>query len=220
MREEFYQSTSDWRYDMYQSHTVWLRRALLGLVILAVLLMLSLICNLMLVPLKEKVPYLYAFDHATGEITKIGTLEPTTLSSNWELSRYLLIHYVIGRESYDADNIDLPYQMIWAQSVEIVQKQYEEEVKSSSPNSPYRKYGKEKYITVRVISINKLNDNTVDVKFEKTLHDRTANTDQVVQKEAIIKWTFTEAEVSQKMLERDPLGFKVTYYQVTQVNLD
>lgn len=216
----YYSAASDWAYDMYQSQTVWLRRALLALIILALLLCISLLANLYLFPLKEKIPYLYAFDHATGEVTKIGTLQSTTLSTNWELSRYFLIHYVINHESYDHDNVDLPYQMVWAQSSDNVRKQYEDQVKSSNPNSPYRLYGKDKYITVRVISINRLNDNTVDVKFEKKLHDRTADIEQVLQKEAIIKWEYSEAETTQKMLDRDPLGFKVTYYQVTQVNLE
>lgn len=219
-KNDFYTATSDWAYDMYQSQTVWLRRTLLALIVMILILMLSVLANLCLLPLKEKVPYLYAFDHATGEITKIGNLEPTTLSANWELSRYLLIHYVINRESYDADNIDVPYQQVFAQSADNMRKQYEEEVKSGNPHSPYRLYGKDKYITVRVISISKLNDNTVDVKLEKTLHDRTANTEQTIQKEAIIKWAFDQAQTTQKMLDRDPLGFKVTYYQVNQVNLD
>jgi type IV secretion system protein VirB8 len=216
----FYQTASNWAYDMYQSQTLWLRRSLLALVVLTILLALSLVSNLYLFPLKEKVPYLYAFDHATGEITKIGVLEPTMIATNWEVTRYFLIHYVIQYESYDYDNIDQPYQMVWAQSSERIKNQYEAIVKSSTLNSPYRLYGKEKYITVRVASINKLNENTVDVKFDKTLHDRTTNTEQVTQREAIIKWEFTKAETTQKMLDRDPLGFKVIYYQASQVNLD
>jgi type IV secretion system protein VirB8 len=216
----FYKAASDWSYDMHQSHTLWLRRCLFGLVALFVLLILSLSSNLYFFPLKEKVPYLYAFDHATGEVTTIGKLESTTLSSNWEVSRYFLIHYVIQYEGYDFDNVEQPYQMVWAQSSDHVKEQYEAIVKSGNSNSPYRTYGKDKYITVRVISVNRLNENTADVKFEKTLHDRAANSEQVTQKEAIIKWEFSEAETTQKMLDRDPLGFKVMYYQVSQVNLD
>lgn len=218
--DTYYQQSADWAYDVYQSQAVWLRRLLVALVLLFLLLIISLLINLMLVPLKEKVPYLYAFDHATGEITKIGTLEPTTLDNNWELSRYLLSRYIIQYESYDFDNIDVPYQMVWVQSSDNVKKQYEEAVLSSNPNSPYRTYGKDKYITVNVISINKLNDNTVDVKFEKHLHDRSTEGEQIIAKEAIIKWQYTQAEATQKMLDRDPLGFKVTYYQTTQINLD
>lgn len=220
MNKEYYQKASDWAYDMYQSQTVWLRRSLLGLITLTVLLCASLCLNLYMLPLKEKVPYLYAFDHATGEITKIGELESTTLSANWELSKYLLIHYVMNYEGYDYDNINLPYQLVWAQSSENVRKQYEDFVKSDNAQSPYQQFGKNKYVTIKVVAVNRLNENTVDVKFEKTLHDRSANTEHVIQKEAIIKWEFDQAETSQKMLERDPLGFKVTYYQSTQVNLE
>jgi len=217
---EFYQSASDWAYDLYLSQSVRLRRAIIVIVALFCLLMLSLVSNIILIPLKEKVPYLYAFDHASGEITKIGTLEVTTLSSNWTLTRYLLIHYVTNYESYSAENIDLPYQLVWAQSDENVRKGYEQLVSSNNDHSPYRLYGKDKFVTVRVISVNQLNDNTVDVKFEKTLHDRAASVESVSQKEAIIKWEYSQAETTQKMLDRDPLGFKVTYYQTSSVNLE
>ena len=60
---------------------------------LFILLGMSLLANLVLIPLKENVPYLYAFDHVSGEITKVGKLEKTVLSGNWPLTRYLLIHY-------------------------------------------------------------------------------------------------------------------------------
>jgi type IV secretion system protein VirB8 len=219
-RKEFYQSSSEWVYNLYQSQTIWLRRSLVGLVTLSILLLLSIGANLLLIPLKEKVPYLYAFDHATGEVTKIGDLDKTTFSENWQLSRYFLIHYVINYESYNSDNIDLPYQLVWAQSGEDVRNQYENVVNSANPSSPYRLYGKDKFITVKVTSVNRLNDNTVDIKFEKKLHDRASNTEQVAYKEAIVKWTFSKAETTQKMLDRDPLGFLVTYYQVSQVTLN
>jgi type IV secretion system protein VirB8 len=217
---DFYQAASDWAYEMYQSQTLWLRRCLFSLVVLFILLSISLLSTLSLLPLKEKVPYLYAFDHATGEVTTIGTLQSTSLSSNWAVSRYFLIHYVIQAESYDIDNIEQPYQMVWAQSSDHVRQQYDSLVKSSNPASPYQLYGKDKYVTVRITFINRLNENTVDVKFEKTRHDRAANTEQTIQKEAIIKWEYSQATTTQKMLDRDPLGFKVTYYQVSQVNLD
>ncbi len=218
--DDFYQSSSDWAYDMYHSQTIWLRRSLIALILMTILLFFSLTANLFLFPLKEKVPYLYAFDKATGEITKIGELEKTTLSSHWSLTRYLLIQYIINYESYDFNHIDRPYQLVYAQSSNYVKTQYENFVKSDNPNSPYQKYSKDKFITVRVISINRLNENTVDVKFEKILHDRISNSEQITQREAILKWEYQDAETTQKMLDRDPLGFKVTYYQTSQINIE
>lgn len=218
--KEYYKMSMDWTYDLYLSQTLFLRRTIIALILLTILLFISIVTNLTLFPLKEKVPFLYAFDHATGEITKIGELERTSLSSNWALTRYLLINYVINRESYDAYNLEVPYQKVWAQSSDHVQAQYEEEAKSSNAASPYKLYGKDKYITTKVLSVNQLNDNTVEIKFEKTLHDRIGGNNQIIQKEAIIKWSFTDANTTQKMLDRDPLGFKVNYYQVSQVNLN
>lgn len=220
MCQHDYQAANDWAYDRYQIQGLWLKRCLFSVIALFVMLGMSLITNLALFPLKEKVPYLYAFDQVTGEVSKIGQLEPTTLSGNWELTRYLLMHYVMNREGYDADNLDVPYQMVWAQSADHVRTQYESVEQSNNKQSPYQLYGKDKYVTVRVLSVNKLNDNTVDVKFSKTLHDRASGSERVIQKEAIIKWEYTKAETTQKMLDRDPLGFKVTYYQATQVNID
>lgn len=219
-QNDLYASASKWTYDLYLSQTIWLRRALFGLLFLAILLLLSLLSHLFLLPLKEKVPYLYAFDHATGEVTKIGTLEPTTLSANWQLSRYLLIQYVRNYESYDVNHLEMPYQFVYAQSADDIRKTYEAKMSSSNANSPYKLFGKDKFVTVNIISVNKLNENTVDIKFEKILHDRATNNEQKIPKEAIVKWTFDQAETTQKMLDRDPLGFKVTYYHVSDVNLN
>lgn len=218
-KDDYYKASSDWAYEMYQSQGLWLRRSLVSLVVLAFLLCLSLLSTLYLFPLKENVPYLYAFDHATGEITKIGTLDKTPLSGNWELTKYLIIRYVTNYESYDYDNVEVPYQLVWAQSNDHVRSIYDNTVKSNNKQSAYHLYGKDKYITIKVISINKLNEKTVEVKFEKTLHDRITNSNQTTQKEAIIKWDFVNPETNEKMLERDPLGFKVIYYQVSSVNL-
>ncbi len=218
--QDHYKQSSEWAYDLYQSQKLWLRRTLFALMVMSVLLLLSLLSHLLLLPLKEKVPYLYAFDHASGEITKIGKLDRSKFSADWTMTRYLLIHYVINRESFDNDNINVPYQLVWSQSDDHVKKQYEEEVSSSNAQSPYQIYGKDKYITVRVIAVNRLNDDTADIKLEKNLHDRASESVQSTEKEAIIKWKYAAADTTQKMLDRDPLGFKVTYYKTTQVNLE
>ncbi len=207
-----------WLYDMYLNASVWLKRCLVVIVVLSVALILSLIANLNLAPLKEKVPYLYSFDHATGEVTKLGRLEASTMTADWAMTRYFLITYTLNRESYDYYNIDHPYQIAWAMSDYNVQTQYEGDVNSSSASSPYKMYGKDKYITVVVKSVSQLNANTASVKFEKILHDRNSSAQSVVEREAIVKWKYVNPDTTQKMLDRDPLGFKMVYYQTSQVN--
>jgi type IV secretion system protein VirB8 len=197
-----------------------LRYSLIGNIGLLLCLLLTLITQVCLIPLKQKIPYLYAFNNATGEITKLGELEPTQLTANWQLTRYFLIHYVINRESYDSDNLEIPYQLAWAQSDAMIRKQYDAEVDSNIQTSPYRKYGKDKAITVRVLSVSRLNDNTAAIRFEKHLHDKTTNTQQMANYEVIVKWHYQLLKTTQTQLDRNPLGFTVIYYQATPVTLN
>ncbi len=218
--EAFYQTAADWRYDIYHSKVIWLRYSLIGNIGLLLCLLFTLIMLTCLIPLKQKIPYLYAFNNATGEITKLGELKPTQLTANWQMTRYFLIHYVINRESYDSDNLEIPYQLAWAQSDVMIRKQYDAEVDSNVQTSPYRKYGKDKAITVRVLSVSRLNDNTAAIQFEKHLRDKTANTQQIAHEEAIVKWQYQSVKATQVQLDRNPLGFTVNYYQVTPVNVN
>lgn len=214
----FYEQAKAWTYDSYYSHSVWLKRALVALCLVTLLLFMSLMLNLWLFPLKQRVPYLYTFNQATGEITKLGELESTKLTENWAMTRYFLTQYVINRESYNADNLEHPYQVTWAMSSDEIRKSYHAEVRTDYAHSPYKLYGKNQYTTVEVKSISRLNDTTAEVRFDKTLHDKATNAESIVQKTAIIKWKYDVPETTQRMLDQDPLGFKITYYEVTQVN--
>jgi type IV secretion system protein VirB8 len=217
--DKFYQTASDWRYDQYYSKTIWLRYSLIGNAGLLLGLLLTLLLFIFLFPLKQSVPYLYAFNNATGEINKLGELEPTRLTANWQMTRYFIMHYVMNRESYDSDDLEVPYQLAWAQSSATIRKQYDAEVDSNVADSPYQKYGKDKMITIRVLSISRLNDNTAAIRFEKRLRDKAASTEQIAHQEAILKWQYQSVKTTQAQLDRNPLGFTVIYYQVTPVSL-
>lgn len=216
----FYEVARKWAYDANHSHTVWLKRSLLALGVLSLLLFMSLLLNVFLFPLKQKVPYLYAFNNATGEVTRLGELESTKLTENWAMTRYFLTQYVLNREGYNSDNLDYPYQVAWSMSDDPIRKTYASEVRTDNPQSPYMLYGKDKYIRVDVKSISKLNDNTAEIRFEKTLLDKATQTGSTSHRVAIIKWSYKKPETTQRMLDQDPLGFKVTYYEVTQINTD
>lgn len=89
-----------------------------------------------------------------------------------------------------------------------------------SDNAPYKKYGKDKFIDIHILSVSKLSPHTASVRFEKSLIDRGSGFEQTSQIEAIIKWDYEFKPQTQEMLDRDPLGFKVTYYHVSDVNLN
>lgn len=218
--ENYYTQASQWRYQIYESQTVWLTRSLIALGVISLMLILSLLSNLFLFPLKQTVPFLYTVNEKTGELTQIGEFKPESFKENWLMTRFLIIRYIVNRESYDADNLERPYQITWAMSDDKIAKDYANAVRTDNLSSPYAIYGKSKFIHGDVLSINQLNENTAEVRFEQTLNDRNTETKQSIQKAAILKWQYATPITTQKMLDRDPLGFKVIYYQATQTNLN
>lgn len=165
-------------------------------------------------------PYLYAFNTASGEITKIGELEKTNLTDEWQMARYFLRQYVMNRESFDKDNLEYPYQLAWAMSSDAVRLQYDREVDSRSPRSPLSRYGKDHFVIVEILSIGKLNANTAEVRFKKILQDRQLTKREISYQAAIMKWEYVQPETTQKMLDRNPLGFKVIYYKTSEIESD
>jgi type IV secretion system protein VirB8 len=101
-----------------------------------------------------------------------------------------------------------------------IRKQYDAEVGSTIKTSPYQMYGKNKSVIVNVLSVSRLNENTASIRFDKVLHDHESGMQQVSHNVAIIKWKYVKEPATQKALDRNPLGFKVFYYQLTQVNSD
>lgn len=216
----YYQEAHDWRYQIYESQQVWLNRSLLATAVLGLLLILSLVSHLLLLPLKEKIPFLYVLNETTGELTQLGNFTQDSFKADWLMTRFFLIRYVENRESYDNDNLDHPYQITWAMSDESMATQYAKSVQTNNSDSPYAKYGKDKFISVHILSVNQLNENSAEVRFEQTLHDRSLDHQETIQKAAIIKWKYTQPTTTIKMLDRDPLGFKVIYYQISQLSID
>ncbi len=220
IERSYFASSAHWHYQIYESQRVWLSRAIILIILLFIALMLSLCANFFLFPLKQNVPYLYAVNETTGELTQLGQFKAENQNNQWLMTRFLIVRYVVNRESYDSDNLDEPYQIAWAMSDSEIAQSYAQAERTDNEQSPFALYGKYKYINVHVLAVNKLNDDTASVRFELTLHDKDNDTTQTVQKEAIIKWQYTHPITTDKMLERDPLGFKVTYYQPTQLNID
>lgn len=216
----YWEEATDWRYERYESQTVWLNRSLIALFVLSGLLGISILANVFLSPLKERVPYVYTVNETTGEITELKEGLPNKVSNDWLMTRFLLIRYVINRENYSVENLDYPYQITWAMSDTPIANTYSLAVSSSNPQSPYNVYGKSKFITVHVLSVEQLNEDTAEMRFNSSLQDASSGQTQTIEKTAIIKWAYHSQAETQTMLDRDPLGFKVTYYQSSQVNLD
>lgn len=210
---------SEWRYQCFDSVRLRLRWAWMVNGCLLILLGLSLGILFCLFPLKQTLPFVISLNETTGEITPLGELNPTSFDNQWTLTRFFILRYLQNRESYHADNLERPYQIAYAMSDSVLAEQYALEANTQNPNSPSQRYKQDKFVTVSVQSVAKLNDNTAEVHFEKILHDKITGSEGRMPMVAIVKWEYRAQKVTQKMLDRNPLGFTLTYYHPTPVTL-
>lgn len=217
---DYYTKSQQWRDDIYYGHQVKLRWSFLLNGILLTLLLISTIAFALLLPLKQSVPFILNHNQTTGEITQLGELKPDTYANDWTLSRYFIIRYITERESFHLDNLERPYQIAYAMSDNAIAQEYAKQADSNNPNSPYNLYGQHKFVTVHINSVAKLNDNTAEVHFEKTIHDKTSGQQLHIPMVSILKWRYSPMRTTQKVLDRNPLGFQVTYYHPSQVTLE
>ena len=140
---------------------MWLTRSLLANVVLITILGLLTLSIVLMIPLKEVDTKLLLLDKRTGELSSAGVVSPAKFTQNWQLTQFLIRQYIVMRESYDIDNLEYPYQMAWAMSNHRVAMQYDKEIRTDNKNSPFQKYGKTAFINVHVLSVNRINPDTV-----------------------------------------------------------
>lgn len=218
--DDYYEYASTWRYEIYESQALWLRRALIALVVMTTLLLISISGYFYLLPLKQTSTALIIQDKETGDITIAATVVPELLNQNWILTESNIIKYVVNREQYHLDNIDLPYQFTYAMTDDKILDDYVKMVASENEKSPYQLYGKEFYITVDVLSVEKMSDDTALIEFRQTLHEIGSNRTNAVLKRAVIRWRYDNDPQTKAQALRNPLNFKVTHYRPTQTYLD
>lgn len=179
-----------------------------------------------MLPLKEKVPFLVMADAYTGNAT-VARLDENfrnrSLTASENINRSNVAHFVMMRESYDVDMMNLrDWRAVHSMSAPQVGAAYSALHASRNPNSPYNTYGPSVAIRVRILSITFIDDGEdttpkgATVRFQRSAYDkRSGASEPMDSKIATMAFTYN---LSLKMDEKDrienPLGFQVTSYRV------
>jgi type IV secretion system protein VirB8 len=178
-------------------------------------------------PLKEKVPYLVIADAYTGTSTAARLTDNTSLqriTTSEAINRSNVAHFVVAREGYDLALTNLrDWTTVLTMSSPQVAGGYTNLYSSQNPANPYKLYGKEKAIRVRILSITLIGGGGgsetptgATVRFQRSLYDKQSGATQPLDSK-IVTMAFTY-KANLKMEERqrieNPLGFQVTDYRV------
>lgn len=182
---------------------------------------------LLMLPLKERVPFLVMANAYTGtaSVARLSSgLNGTNITANQAINRSNIAHYVVTRESYDYDLLNArDWRIVFTMSKPDVAQQYRQlYVNEGDPANPIKKYGKNSSIRVNIISItptaegwfNKIGG--ANVRFQRVLVSRTNGGTQILDtKLATLLYTYDETlPLSEEQRFDNPLGFQVTNYRV------
>lgn len=214
--ENYYQESKTWYSEVYESMICSRDRYRLLSIILAVLLTLSIVSLVSVLPLKQYVYRIMEVNTQTGEVSELNQLESTTLSENWVVTRYFISQYVQNRHEYHVEDIKRTFNLVLAMSNKEVAAVYNNDLVDTNPKSPINTLGKDYYRDVTILSQNQLNLNTALVRFKTTTYSRTNLNDvKTDDYQVVIKWQYQNNKESLPDRDKNPLGFTVTYYQLS-----
>lgn len=179
-----------------------------------------------MLPLKEKVPYVIMADAYTGTSTVARLTDDflnKRITASEALNRSNISHFVLARESYDSALINLrDWATVLTMSSSGVAAAYQNLYSVRNDKSPYKIYGRQQAIRVKILSI-VLVGGGIDaapkgatVRFQRSVYDKQSGaTHPLDNKIATIAYTYKpNLKMDDQYRVENPLGFQVTDYRV------
>jgi type IV secretion system protein VirB8 len=168
---------------------------------------------ILLTPLKTVEPYTLLVDRTTGYVQALKPLDADKVAPDAALTHSFLVQYVIARESFDIDTVQVNYNKVASWSAEQARSGYLSAVQVSNPQSPLVIYPRTTVIETRVKSVSPLGRNVALVRFDTIRRDAGGQVQPPSSWVSVIRYRFSGEPM--KLEERfvNPLGFRVLRYR-------
>lgn len=183
-------------------------------IIFACIIILLIILFAVLLPLKQEKPYLVFFSDAQTNFVKV---EPANMDirSDEALLKGIIAGYVLKRETINRIDDIQRYDEVRIQSKASVWNTFKTLVTQN--NSIYSMKGI--FREIRIINSSILSKNVATVDFTATVINEATGEKSFKRYRATLNYDFTQQELNFKSLPKNPTGFIVNEYALTEVNL-
>lgn len=187
-------------------------RAWLITIISLIIALVSIICVMLLFPLKREVPYVVTVDRASGYVEVTKKLTESGISEDIAVTEANLVKYVSSREQYIPAILKHNYDLVSLMSTNQALKEYRSQWDAHNPENPSVKFGAKTTIDIKIKSIQFISEKIATVRFqrEKRLSDQLIVGDWA----AIIEFQYSQKPMITKDRFSNPLGFQVINYRV------
>ncbi|UNE54104.1 virB8 family protein [Bartonella machadoae] len=156
-------------------------------------------------------PLVLRVDNTTGAVDVISVMREHETSYGEVVDRYWLNQYVLNRETYDYDTIQLNYDTAALLSAPAVQQEFYKIYEGE--NARDKILSNKGRITVKVRSIQPNGRGQATVRFTTQQHDTTGTVGPKQHQIATIGYTYVGAPMKSSDRLLNPLGFQVTSYR-------
>lgn len=184
----------------------------LWILILSVIIMLLIIGFFILLPLKQKEPYLVFFSNADTNFVRVeqGNYD---IRADEALLKSIIATYLLNREIINRiDDIER-YEKIRIQSSKEVWELFETIVKQDG--SIYQ--AKDVYRNAKIINLSILSKNVANIDFITETRSNNSNRALLKRYRATLQYDFINQELSFDSVPENPSGFVVTGYALTEI---
>jgi type IV secretion system protein VirB8 len=168
---------------------------------------------LLLMPLKTVVPYTLLVDKTTGYVQALKPLDAEKLAPDAALTQSFLVQYVIARESFDYDVVQLNYRKVALWSAESARSEYLNLMQVQNPQSPMVLYPRTSSVETRVKSVSPVGKDVAMVRFDTIRHDAGGAVQPPRSWVAVIRYRYTGEPMKLEDRFVNPLGFQVLRYR-------
>ena len=211
--EDYYRNAESWAQDRQRLvdrsvRTAWI---VAGLAVLVAVV--EAFALLMLIPLKQEIPYTLLVDKETGYVQALRPLDAQTVTADSALTRSFLVQYVIAREGFDIDSLQTDYRKVGLWSVGEARDRYVAFINASNPQSPLASMPRRATVAVQIRSVSSLSPKTAMVRFSTLRTDPGGQAQPAQYWAAVISYQYANVEMSAQDRLINPLGFQVTRYR-------
>lgn len=212
--EEHFDGALDWESSRIKMSEKSETRAWRVVYLLAGLLFLSWAALALLIPLKERVPYLIRENIQTGVIEVLGSLDFQTLTYEEVRDKHWLSEFVTSRETYDWHTLQADYNKVRALSSPAVGLEYAQLFEGKK--SLEKVYRDKVKISINIISAIPSEHGTATVRFSKTVKrvdDKSPGVTTTWVATLGYQYFGTKKRTEQSRYI-NPFGFTITSYRV------
>lgn len=183
----------------------------------------------MMLPLKEREPYLVVLDPVTGnaQVSRlVASAADGRLYADQAVARSNIHRFVVARESYDYDLMMTSQSGDWKLPFLMSTGSASAEMRAlwgqGNPANPSILYGKDRAVRIRILSIvlervgGPRREGAATVRFQRVLFDKKSGGSRVIDnKVAMIEFEYNpNLRLSDADRVQNPLGFQVKTYRV------